>query len=45
MGSDTDIDISESDIEDLFNANIPETRGGRIEQNARNDVLDQSIMF
>ena len=45
MESDTDIDFSGSDIEDLFISNIPESRGGRAELNAKNDALDQSILY
>ena len=45
MESDTDIDFSGSNIEDLFNTNSPESRGGRAELNAKNDVLDQSILY
>lgn len=42
MESDTDIDISGSDIEDLYISNIPDSHLGRADLNAKNDILDQS---
>lgn len=44
MDSDTDIDVSGSDIEDMFKSSISEFRGGRNELKAKNDAIDQRML-